>query len=90
MAALPKNGQKSGDPQPISIGASKLLGSEGAEKSSYGTFLSTEESTNSKSPGSSIPSSLAFINVSYEVPQTFGWLPGKKHNIKTILKPARY
>ena len=96
-STLLKHGHKSGNPQSSSCGTSKLLSSGGGEKSSYGTFLGTEESSplmssyssllSCRKPENKATSGLAFINISYQVPQTLGWLPG---NSKTILKPARY
>ena len=97
-----KYGCKSDNPQSRSCGTSKLHShdsSGGAEKSNYGSFLATEETTSIVSSSGSllrkreaeqIPSGLAFVNVSYQVPPTFGWLPGNKSMAKTILRPARY
>ena len=66
-------------------------------ESSYGTFLAAQgdalpsSSVNSTvSDAAEARSSLAFIDVSYDVPNAFGWLPGMKNGTKTILKPVRY
>ena len=100
--SLLKYGCKSDNPQSRSCSTNKLLShdcSGGAEKSNYGSFLVTEETTSIVSSSSSllrkreaeqVPSGLAFVNVSYQVPPTFGWLPGNKSKAKTILRPARY
>ena len=66
-----------------------------SKESSYGTFLATGEkntlpSSNVNSRVNVASSSLAFIDVSYEVPSTFGWLPGVNDGAKTILRPVRY
>ena len=89
--SLLKHGYKSDNPQSSSYG--------GAEKSNYGSFLATEETTSVVSSSSSLLnkrepaetlSGLAFVNVSYQVPPTFGWLPGNTMTkAKTILRPAR-
>ena len=97
---LLKHGYKSDNPRSSSYDTSKLLSFGGAEKSSYGSFLETEETGSIMSPSTSLlskresekktTSGLAFVNVSYQVPPTFGWLPGNtKTKAKTILKPAR-
>ena len=101
--SLLKHGYKSDNPQSSCYGTSKLLShvsSGGAEKSNYGSFLATEETTSIVSSSSSLLSKrepvqslsgLAFVNVSYQVPPKFGWLPGNTMSkAKTILRPARY
>ena len=98
--SLLKHGYKPDSPQ---YDTSKLLShvsSGGAEKSNYGSFLATEETTSVVSSSSSLLSKrepvktlsgLAFVNVSYQVPPKFGWLPGNTMSkAKTILRPARY
>lgn len=90
--SLLKHGYKSDNLQ-----SRKLLSRGAAEKSSYGSFLATEETTSIVSSSNSllnkrepetIPSGLAFVNVSYQIPPTFGWQHMTK--TKTILRPARY
>lgn len=102
--SLLKHGHDSDNPQSSSYSTKKLfchVSSGGAEKSSYGSFLATEE-TNSFlinreldrdtiEPGKKTTSGLAFVNVSYQVPPTFGWLPGNtRTKAKIILRPTRY
>lgn len=93
--SLLKHGYKSDNLQSRKF-LSRISGGA-AEKSSYGSFLATEETTSIVSSSNSllnkreperIPSGLAFVNVSYQIPPTFGWQRMTK--TKTILRPARY
>lgn len=77
------------------------LGKAESSGKSYGTFLVTRKSASfGVSPSNSVncktspkyvtESNLAFVNVSYEVPQTFSWLPSVRKSSKIILQQARY